>query len=122
MNANSNRDLIHGGPVLVLGATGKTGRRIAANLEARGVLVRRGSRSSIPSFAWNNEATWDGCLDGVEAAYINYAPDLAMPGATDSIQSFVEKARRHGVRQLVLLSGRGEKKLRRASASSRTAA
>ena len=100
MNSNS--------PILVLGATGKTGSRIAANLEAKGIPVRRGSRSAAPSFDWNNEAGWDDCLAGVEAAYINYAPDLAMPGATDSIQGFVDKAKRHGVKRLVLLSGRGE--------------
>jgi len=98
-----NSDLI-----LVLGATGKTGRRVAANLEAQGIPVRRGSRSATPSFDWNNEATWDACLNGVQAVYINYAPDLAMPGATDSIQTFVDKAKRSGVRRLVLLSGRGE--------------
>ena len=46
----------------------------------------------------------------MEAAYINYAPDLAMPGATDSIQAFVDKAKTHGVKRLVLLSGRGEAK------------
>lgn len=93
---------------LVLGATGKTGSRIAANLEDKGIPVRRGSRSAAPSFDWDNEATWDDCLDGVEAAYINYAPDLAMPGATDSIRTFVDKARRSGVKRIVLLSGRGE--------------
>ena len=95
-------------PILILGATGKTGRRVAANLEAQGIRVRRGSRSATPSFDWNNEVTWDACLDGVEAVYINYAPDLAMPGATDSIQALVDKAKRSGVRRLVLLSGRGE--------------
>ncbi len=47
-------------------------------------------------------------LDGVSAAYISYAPDLAMPGATDAIRVFVEKATEHGVQRLVLLSGRGE--------------
>lgn len=98
-----NSDLI-----LVLGATGKTGRRIAANLEAQEIPVRHGSRSAAPSFDWNNEDTWDACLDGVQAVYINYAPDLAMPGATDSIQAFVDKARLSGVKRLVLLSGRGE--------------
>ena len=98
-----NSDLI-----LVLGATGKTGRRIAANLETQGIPVRQGSRSATPSFDWNNEATWDACLDGVRAVYINYAPDLAMPGATDSIQAFVDKAKLSGVKRLVLLSGRGE--------------
>lgn len=94
--------------ILVLGATGKTGRRIAANIEAQGIPVRHGSRSAAPSFDWSNEATWDACLEGVESVYINYAPDLAMPGATDSIQAFVDNAKRSGVERLVLLSGRGE--------------
>ena len=98
-----NSDLI-----LVLGATGKTGRRIAANLEAQGKSVRHGSRSATPPFDWNNDATWDASLEGVQAVYINYAPDLAMPGATDSIQALVDKAKRSGVERLVLLSGRGE--------------
>jgi uncharacterized protein YbjT (DUF2867 family) len=44
----------------------------------------------------------------VEAAYVSFSPDLAIPGAADSIRSFVEQARRHGVSRLVLLSGRGE--------------
>lgn len=95
-------------PVLVLGGTGKTGRRIATRLKALGVPIRIGSRSSLPSFDWHNEATWDACLNGVAAVYINYAPDLAMPGATDAIQALVGRAKTHKVRHLVLLSGRGE--------------
>jgi len=95
-------------PVLVLGGTGKTGRRIATRLKALGVPIRIGSRSSLPSFDWHNEATWDACLNGVTAVYINYAPDLAMPGATDAIQALVDRAKTHKVRHLVLLSGRGE--------------
>lgn len=94
--------------VLVLGGTGKTGRRIAAGLEAAGLAVRVGSRRATPPFDWNDEGGWDACLEGVDAAYVSYAPDLAMPGATDAIQAFVERAKRHGVRRLVLLSGRGE--------------
>ena len=96
-------------PTLVLGATGKTGRRVVAGLEARNVPVRRGSRSAVPPFDWDREATWDRCLEGVEAAYITYAPDLAVPGATDAIQAFVRRAEHHGVERLVLLSGRGER-------------
>ena len=96
------------GRILVLGGTGKTGRRIAAGLKAKGIPVRIGSRSATPAFDWNNDATWDACLQDVEAAYITYAPDLAMPGATDAIQAFVNRARQHGVQHLVLLSGRGE--------------
>ncbi len=96
------------GLILVLGATGKTGRRVAAGLDAKGVPVRLGSRSALPPFDWHHEAGWDACLEGVKAAYITYSPDLAMPGATDAIQAFVDRAERHGVERLVLLSGRGE--------------
>jgi uncharacterized protein YbjT (DUF2867 family) len=94
--------------VLVLGGTGKTGRRVAARLAKRDVPIRIGSRAADPPFDWNHEAGWDACLDGIDAAYITYAPDLAMPGATDAIQAFVNRARTHDVRRLVLLSGRGE--------------
>ena len=96
------------GVTLILGGTGKTGRRIAASLQAKGVPTRIGSRSATPAFDWHHEAGWDACLQDVEAVYINYAPDLAMPGATDAIQAFVDRAKRHGVKRLVLLSGRGE--------------
>lgn len=93
---------------LVIGATGKTGRRITERLETKGHAVRVGSRSAVPSFDWDNEKSWDACLKGVTAAYITYAPDLAIPGAADAIQAFVVKAKRAGVKRLVLLSGRGE--------------
>ncbi len=96
------------GRVLVLGGTGKTGRRIAAQLKAKGVPVRIGSRSASPAFDWDNDATWEACLQDVDAIYITYAPDLAMPGATDAIQALVDRAKARGVQRLVLLSGRGE--------------
>jgi len=95
-------------PVLVLGGTGKTGRRVAALLAARNVPVRIGSRAASPPFDWNDEPGWEACLTGVQAAYISYTPDLAVPGATDAIAAFVDRARVQGVRRLVLLSGRGE--------------
>ena len=94
--------------ILVLGATGKTGRRIAAALEADGYDVRAGSRGATPSFDWNDESGWDAALSGMDAAYISYAPDLAMPGATDAVQAFVDRAKARGLRRVVLLSGRGE--------------
>jgi uncharacterized protein YbjT (DUF2867 family) len=94
--------------VLVLGATGKTGRRIVSSLEDQGVSVRLGSRSAAPAFDWNNPTTWDECLEGVTKIYINYAPDLAMPGAADAISELVRRARAAEVKHLVLLSGRGE--------------
>jgi uncharacterized protein YbjT (DUF2867 family) len=94
---------------LILGGTGKTGRRVAQSLKAKGNAVRIGSRSAYPPFDWDNENSWDACLESVTSAYLTYAPDLAMPGAPDAIQAFVDLAKRRGVRQLVLLSGRGEK-------------
>ena len=93
---------------LVLGATGKTGRRIVDRLKSKELPVRLGSRSANPPFDWNNETGWDACLKDVAAVYINYSPDLAVPGATDAIRAFVAKAKSHGVKRLVLLSGRGE--------------
>ncbi len=96
------------GITLVLGGTGKTGRRVAEKLEQRGVQTRIASRSANPSFDWNEPTTWDAALEGVTAAYITYAPDLAIPGATGSIRAFVEKATLRGVKRMVLLSGRGE--------------
>lgn len=93
---------------LVLGGTGKTGRRIVERLEAKNRRTRVGSRSAVPSFDWSNAASWDACLADADSVYINYAPDLAVPGATDSIRAFVGRAKRQGVRRVVLLSGRGE--------------
>lgn len=93
---------------LVLGGTGKTGRRVADRLKALGEDVRIGSRSAVPGFDWDNEASWDAALKDVTAVYITYAPDLAFPGATDAIQALVKRAKKAGVKRLVLLSGRGE--------------
>ena len=97
------------GITLVLGGTGKTGRRVAERLKARGVPTRIASRSGTTSFDWNDQGTWKAALQGVTAVYISYAPDLAIPGATQTIHDFVEKAVKQGVQRLVLLSGRGEK-------------
>ena len=96
------------GLTLVIGGTGKTGSRIARRLYELDIPVRTGSRSATPAFDWNVESGWDACLEGVEAIYISYAPDLAIPGATDSIRALVNAAKRHGVKRVVILSGRGE--------------
>jgi uncharacterized protein YbjT (DUF2867 family) len=94
--------------ILLLGGTGKTGRRIANRLQAQGRSIRIGSRSGQPPFEWDAPATWEPVLRGVEAAYIAYYPDLVVPGATESIDAFARLAVACGVRRLVLLSGRGE--------------
>ncbi|WP_416896383.1 MAG: NAD(P)H-binding protein [Minwuia sp.] len=95
-------------PILVIGATGKTGSRVAAKLEARGLPVRRGSRSSATPFDWEAPETWAPALTGARAAYVTYFPDLAFPGAVEKLESLAETAKDVGVEHLVLLSGRGE--------------
>ena len=95
-------------PVLVLGANGKTGRRVRQRLEAAGVPVRAGSRSGSPPFDWDDAATWGPVLAGARSAYVTFQPDVAIPGALATVTAFFAAARDHGVHRLVLLSGRGE--------------
>jgi uncharacterized protein YbjT (DUF2867 family) len=96
------------GTTLVIGASGKTGRRVAQRLTADGLSVRPASRTAEARFDWNEPATWGPALDGAAAAYITYYPDLALPGAAETVGAFAEQAVAAGVRRLVLLSGRGE--------------
>jgi uncharacterized protein YbjT (DUF2867 family) len=104
----------HEQPTLVLGGTGKTGRRVTARLVARGLPVRIGSRSGEPPFDWEDRATWAPALSGVGSVYLTYYPDLAVPGSVDAVRALVELAVAHGVQRLVLLSGRGEDEAERA--------
>ncbi|MDX5381474.1 MAG: NmrA family transcriptional regulator [Rhodobacterales bacterium] len=94
--------------ILVIGATGKTGSRVANRLEVLGYPVRRGSRSSATPFDWEAPETWAPALRGTRAAYVTYFPDLAFPGAVEKLESLCETARDASVEHLVLLSGRGE--------------
>ena len=75
---------------LVLGGTGKTGRRIVERLRAQGVSVRVGSRS-LP-FDWYDASTWEGALDDVAAVYVSYYPDLAVEGAPEAVGAFARLA------------------------------
>ena len=95
-------------PVLVVGATGKTGSRVASKLEEKGVDVRRGSRNADIPFDWDAPATWAPALSGVSKAYVTYFPDLAFPGAVDTLDAFTKAAAATGLGHIVLLSGRGE--------------
>jgi uncharacterized protein YbjT (DUF2867 family) len=94
--------------ILVLGGTGKTGRRVVERLERLGVPTRIGSRSGEPPFDWDERDTWAAALDGIGSAYVTYQPDLAFPGAAQKVEAFAALAVESGVRRLVLLSGRNE--------------
>jgi uncharacterized protein YbjT (DUF2867 family) len=102
MNDNPRQE-----PTLVLGGTGKTGRRVVERLSARGLPVRIGSRSGEPRFDWEDRSTWAPVLEGVGSAYVSHHLD-AVPGAAETVGSFADLAVKTGVRRLVLMSGRGE--------------
>ncbi len=95
--------------ILVIGGTGKTGRRIVTQLEALGHNVRIGSRSNSPSFDWHQPENWDASVEGMDKIYITYQPDLAVPGALDAIEQLVKISKRAHVKKVVLLSGKGER-------------
>ncbi|MBK1787369.1 NAD(P)H-binding protein [Prauserella cavernicola] len=86
---------------LVLGATGKTGRRVAARLRLHDVPVRAASRSSQVRFDWSDPSGWDAALQGVAAAYV------VPPRVPGQAHEFVARAEASGVRRVVLLSGHG---------------
>ena len=95
--------------ILVIGGTGKTGRRVVEKLNQQNQNVRIGTRSSSPAFDWNDSSTYVNALKGMDKAYIVYHPDLAIPGAKEAIRSLAKVAKNEGVKKVVLLSGKGER-------------
>lgn len=104
-------------PVLVLGGTGMTGRRVAHRLASLGVPVRIGSRAGAPPFDWHDRATWAPALAGMRAAYVVHPDGPSAPGAEESIGAFARLAVGCGAERLVFLAGRGEAGALRAEAA-----
>tara|TARA_Y100000782_G_C10188616_1_gene268690 strand:+ start:9583 stop:10419 length:837 start_codon:yes stop_codon:yes gene_type:complete len=94
---------------LVIGGTGKTGRKVVQTLQNLGQQVRIGSRKATPAFDWNKPENWDEMLSGIDKMYITYQPDLAVPGALEAIELLVRKAQQNNIQKVVLLSGKGER-------------
>ncbi|WP_280185397.1 MULTISPECIES: NAD(P)H-binding protein [Nocardia] len=88
-------------PILVTGATGKSGRRVVSRLRAKGLPVRAAARNGEHVFDWTDRGTWDAALKGVRAVYI-----VQLDG-TQLVRPFIERAVGHGVERIVLASGRG---------------
>lgn len=101
------------GTTLLIGGTGKTGRRLAERLGARGHPFRIGTRTTDPPFDWLHDASWPEALEGVSSLYVTYQPDLAVPAAPDAIRALARLARERDIEHLVLLSGRGEPEAQR---------
>ncbi|MFD3519991.1 SDR family oxidoreductase [Streptomyces sp. NPDC058653] len=88
-------------PILVTGATGKSGRRVVSQLRAKGLPVRAAARNGEHIFDWTDSGTWDAALAGVRSMYI-----VQLDG-TKLVRPFIERAVQHGVQRIVLASGRG---------------
>ncbi|WP_086565817.1 NmrA family transcriptional regulator [Streptomyces africanus] len=102
---NTTRDT-QGGTVVVTGASGRTGSRVARAAEAAGFTVRAASRAT--GFDWWDRSTWADTLRGADAAYLAHPSDVGAPGAAEAVGDLAREAVGLGVRRLVLLSGRGE--------------
>lgn len=95
--------------ILVIGGTGKTGRRVVERLNQLNLKVRIGTRGNEPAFDWNDRSTYAKALRGMDKAYLVYYPDLAVPGANEAIEALTVVAKKEGLKKVVLLSGKGEK-------------
>ena len=91
-------------PILILSGKGKTGRRVAAQLDRRGIPYRPASRSSERRFDWYDESTWSPTIAGADTAYL--APPVGPTGLAQACR-FIQQAANEGLRRVVLLSGRG---------------
>ncbi len=100
--------------ILVIGGTGKTGRRVVRQLSSLDTEIRVGSRTAGVPFDWRDRTSWKPALRDVESIYISYYPDLAVPGAVEDVQELTDLAVKSGVRRMVLLAGRGEDEALRA--------
>lgn len=92
--------------VVVTGASGRTGSRVAQAVRAAGFEVRAASRAQ--GFDWENPTTWAETLRDADAAYLMYPSDVGSPAAAEGIGALAPEAVGLGVRRLVLLSARGE--------------
>ena len=96
--------------VLVTGASGRTGRRVAQAARAAGLTVREASRAR--GFDWEDRSTWSDALRGADAAYLVHPSDVGSPAAAPAVGALAAEAVGLGVRRLVLLSSRGEERAR----------
>ncbi|WP_205944853.1 ergot alkaloid biosynthesis protein [Pelagibius litoralis] len=92
--------------ILVTGGTGTTGRRVSAQLAARGLRYRAATRNPKAEhdirFDWTDEASWAAALEGVASIYLVAPSGVAEP--LPAMIPFMELAISTGVKRFVLLS------------------
>ncbi|WP_406224065.1 NAD(P)H-binding protein [Streptomyces canus] len=97
------------GTTLVIGATGTTGSRVVSRLVAAGHRVKAAGRKATEvdgapavRFDWNDPATFDEALDGVDRLYL--IPPLGSREPAAVMLPFLRRGRAAGLRRVVLLS------------------
>ncbi|MGW3145327.1 NmrA family transcriptional regulator [Streptomyces sp. NPDC001177] len=105
-NASKTQDMT----VVVTGASGRTGRRVADAARAAGLTVREATRAR--GFDWQDRSTWADTLRDADGAYLVYPSDVGSPEAALAVGLLAHEAVSLGVRRLVLLSSRGEEMAR----------
>jgi uncharacterized protein YbjT (DUF2867 family) len=92
--------------VLVLGATGKTGSRVAGTLSRQGVSVRTAARRGADiHFDWDNPATFGGALQGITGVYL--VSPVMRTGFAGTVSGFLDQAEQAGVQHITYLSAYG---------------
>ena len=94
-------------PTLVLGGTGKTGRRVVERLEARGLPVRVGSRSGEPPVRLGGPVDLGTGAARGGGGIRPYYPDLIVPEAPEAARALAELAVDQGVEPVGAADGPG---------------
>ena len=92
--------------ILVLGATGKTGSRVARKLIDRGISVRTAARKEADiRFDWSEPSSFAAALRGVSGVYL-VSPVMRVDFAR-VVSRFLNEAEQAGVRHVTYLSAYG---------------
>ena len=84
-------------PILVLGGSGKTGRRVVERLAHAGFRRARAAAPASRRSTGTTRDTWAPVLHGVGSVYVQHYLD-ALPGAAEIIGNFAELAVASGSR------------------------
>jgi uncharacterized protein YbjT (DUF2867 family) len=90
---------------LILGGTGKVGRRLGRSLTRAGHVALTASRHGPTGFDWGNVATWPPALAGIDGLFI-VGPGSASDWSA-RLADLLTTARSSGASHAVLLSARG---------------
>ena len=92
--------------ILVLGATGKTGSRVARKLADLGISVRTAARKGADiRFDWSEPSTFAAAVRGVSGVYL-VSPVMRVDFA-GVVCRFLDESERAGVQHVTFLSGYG---------------